>query len=149
MKVLLLNLPSSPGSTTDRRQRCTVKSPHNWIHPPIALAYIASCLKQWNKAEVKLIDAVIEKYDLEDVIRIIKEFKPKLIVSPIGSYSFSWDFKVLSKIKAEFDCLTLGFGELPTAFPERFLTEYKNLDFCISGEPEISVSKTFSKNKCQ
>lgn len=140
-RVLLLNLPSFPGSTTDRRQRCTVKSPHNWVHPPIALAYLASSLKQWNQVEVKLIDAVIEKYDLEDVIKIVKEFKPKLIVSPIGSYSFLWDFKVLSKIKAEFDCLTLGFGELPTAFPEKFLTEYKNLDFCIRGEPEIAVSK--------
>jgi len=141
MKILLLNPPSLPGSTTDRRQRCTVKSPHNWVHPPIALAYLASSLKQWNQAEVKLIDAVIEGYNLEDVIKIVKEFKPKLIISPIGSYSFPWDFKILSKIKVAFDCLTLGFGELPTAFPEKFLTEYKNLDFCIRGEPEVSVSK--------
>jgi len=141
MNILLLNLPSVPNSTTDRRQRCTVKSPQNWIHPPIALAYLASVVTEWNKAEIKLIDAVIENQDIQQVINGLNSFKPDLIIAPIGSYSFDWDFKQLKIIKDQLNCPVAVFGEAVTTFAKKFLENYEWVDFCIRGEPELAVSE--------
>lgn len=144
MKILLLNPPSAPGTTTDRRQRCTVKSPKNWVHPPIALAYLATCLNKWNKAEVKLVDAVVDNMSLKDTIKVAENFSADLIISPIGSYSFPWDFRVLSEIKKITFAKMACFGELPTALADKFLSNYPELDYCIKGEPEYSSSKLVS-----
>jgi len=149
MKVLLLNPPSFPGSTTDRRQRCTVKSPRNWIHPPIALAYLSSCLKKWNNSQVRIIDAVLENYDVDQILSAMDNFNPNLIISPIGSYSFNWDLKQLMIIKSGLKCKTVVFGEMPTVLAKEILEKHQGIDFCILGETELATSEivNFLENK--
>lgn len=140
MKVLLLNPPSLPGTTTDRRTRCTVKSPQNLVHPPIGLATIASAIQAWNKAELTIVDAVIANLDVSAVNARIKDFKPGLIIAAIGSYTFRWDLTALKNIQAVQPVSIAVFGEMPTALAETILAENAHVDFCIRGESELASS---------
>lgn len=141
MKILLLNPPSPPAVTVDRRQRCTVKSPRNWLHPPIALAYLASIARSREESgQIKLVDCAVEETDVFECQKLVSEFSPDIIFAQIGSWSFPWDFGVLKRIKsAAGNPKLVVFGELPTAFPKKFLEENTYLDLCLIGEPEFTA----------
>jgi len=138
MKILLLNPPSLPGKTTDRRQRCTASVPKGWSHPPIGLGYLASMIKSKGQ-EADILDSVLEGYNAKEVIEYIHGSRPDFIISLVGLFTFPYDSQVLDMIKKDSKIPIVVTGESVCALPDRILSENKSIDYGIIGEPESSI----------
>ena len=140
MKVLIINPPYYEGTTIERRNRCTRLDPHGWIHPPLALMYIASVFKQQGITDRKLIDCIAEKLSHEDLKKIIQEYQPDIAISWTGSFSYKVDIQALKTIKdTNSKIITMVVGtDVVTAYPEKFLSQ-EFIDYVITGEAELAV----------
>ena len=141
MKVLLINPPYEEGKTIERRNRCTRLDPHGWIHPPLPLMYISSVLKEKKIKDIKLIDCIAEKINIDKLRTIIQEFQPNLVISWTGSFSYKIDIKALEIVKQinpKITTIVVG-TDVVTAYPEKFLsTDF--IDFAITSEAELAIS---------
>jgi len=130
MKILLLN-PSSSKRKILRDPiltRCTgvpSKAPYVW--PPIGLAYIASAIRQFTDVEVKIIDAQMEKFEVD----MAKEFN--LVVINTGTPTINFEIKLSQKIK-ELAGSKVAFMGVHAAYFHRELAKY--CDFIIRCEPD-------------
>ena len=140
MKTILLNLPNE--NRVMRRYVCSFNAP-NFLFPPQELLYLGSILKEWKKTDVKLIDSIAEHLEIDDVIKIIEEYKPEIIVSMTGFECFSADILLLDKIKGMFPNIkTIIFGHIPTIYPKETLDNSK-IDYIILNEPELTFSELY------
>ncbi len=140
-RVIFLNLPSDIKIV--RRERCTYHAIVN-LFPPIELLYLATTLKKWNKARVKLVDAVAEELKIREVLDLINRLHPQIVVSLIGIESFDKDIKIVNLLKEKFpDIYFVIFGYLPAHFPKETLTKSK-ADFILMNEYELTLSELYN-----
>jgi len=136
-KVLLLNLPNAEQIT--RRYMCSYVSPESLL-PPLELISAGAVAREWNSAEVMLVDAIAEKLDTAAVAARIRAFAPDIILSITGFECFEEDMDILREVKGAFPSSTLIlFGHYATHFPKETLT-YSFADYIILGEPELIFS---------
>jgi len=142
LKVLLLNPPSPPGVSVERRLGCTVKVRGSFLHPPIDLAYVGSVLREWNHCEVSLVDCVAFKWDDERTLEHIAALSPQVIFYVVGSFTYRHDLAFLERIKAlNPDIIVAPLGWHVSAIPEWYLQASEAIDFIVIGEPELIVSE--------
>jgi len=138
MKVLLVNPPTSKNDIRIREGRC--QDIDKWSAPfvPLSLAYIA---KQIDKlAESQLIDCGPQGYDMERILKKIGHFKPELVIftssTPTAQFDFEW---FLPQVKDKFPKLKMATtGIHASVLTKEIMAEYQDLDFIISGEPEVT-----------
>jgi len=119
---------------------CTRYSPM-FFFPPHELLQLATCAREWNQVEIRLLDAIAEQCDEEAVHSFIAQQGPDAVVSLIGIESVSDDLACIDRMKAAFPQVTfLIFGFYPTAFSEQILRSSR-VDFVLRGEPEVTFSK--------
>jgi len=121
--------------------------------PPLGLAYLASVLER--DYEVKILDAVVEGYEYEQIIdrdfkryglhfddikKEIEKFNPDVVgVSCLFSTQAENSHKVVELAKeVNPDIVTLFGGAHPSALPE-LVMEDANVDFAIIGEGEYTT----------
>ncbi|MFQ5867095.1 MAG: B12-binding domain-containing radical SAM protein [bacterium] len=121
--------------------------------PPLGLAYLAAVLEK--NYEVKILDAVVEGYEKEEVIdrdfkryglhfdeikREIEEFVPDVVgVSCLFSTQAENSHKVVKLAKeVNPNIITLFGGAHPSALPE-LVMEDDNVDFAMIGEGEYTT----------
>ena len=129
MKVLMLNPSYSERklSTDPILTRCTgvpSKAPYVW--PPIGLAYIASALRKSSGAEVRVIDAQVEKFDTE----IFRGFD--LVALNAGTSTIDYDVRLAKKIE-NFGPRVAMIGVHAAYFHKEVI---RHCDFVIRGEPD-------------
>ena len=135
MKVLLLG----PFVSKNRR-----------LAPPLGLAYMASYLEQAGY-NVIIVDSLVMKYGLRDIVGIIKRNNPDVIgISTVTQ--FINDAYDIAKISKEYNpnCLVVLGGPHPTALPIETLNGSKFVDVVVKGEGEITfleLLKAKEKNK--
>lgn len=137
-KILLINPPSVPGKTTDRRPRCTNNAPSGLVHPPMILLYLGSIFPK-NDFKVDLIDSSVDQLDEATVLEKAKKFEPDLIFILTGLFTFRSDFGILKNLRKFFSGKIIAIGEAAPIFVKTFLADYPELDYCILGEPELSA----------
>lgn len=136
-KVLLLNLPNAEQIT--RRYMCSYVSPESLL-PPLELISAGAVAREWNRAEVTLVDAIAEKLDMAAVTSGIRAFVPDIILSITGFECFEEDMDALRQLKETFPSSQLVlFGHYATHFPKETLA-HSGADFIILGEPELIFS---------
>ena len=116
------------------------------LAPPLGLAYIASCLEQ-EGYDVKIIDSLVLKYGLKDIINIIKRSNPDVVgISTVTQ--FISDAYEIARISKEHNpnCLVVLGGPHPTALPIETLRGSKFVDVVVKGEGEITFLELL-KNK--
>ncbi len=119
---------------------CSYVAPDS-LMPPVELLSCAGVARDWNKANVKLIDAIAEKKSVESVAKDIKEFKPDMIVSITGFECYEEDVDIFRQLKEQFPAVVfVYFGHYATVFPAETLTHSK-CDYALFGEPEIALDK--------
>ncbi|MGC8940132.1 MAG: B12-binding domain-containing radical SAM protein [Candidatus Bathyarchaeia archaeon] len=103
--------------------------------PPLGLAYLASTIR--NKCEVKVVDANILDYGLEDVKRELKAFQPDVVGITSTTPSIYEAYRVAEAAKdVREDCVVVLGGPHVTFLPEETLTECGNADVIVRGEGE-------------
>jgi anaerobic magnesium-protoporphyrin IX monomethyl ester cyclase len=140
MKVLMLNPPAPNNVEMVREGRCMQrKGAWGAIWPPSSLAYISGLLEK-NGFNTIIKDCIAEKISKEKLKDIIKEFQPKLIICNTATPSISEDLKIAEFAKSIDKEIKIAFiGIHVTVLPDECLKSYKDIDFIIRGEPELTA----------
>lgn len=140
-KVLLLNIPNEEQIT--RRYMCSYVSPES-LMPPLELLSCGAVCRDWNFAEVLLIDAIADKLNVAQTIEKIKAFQPDVVLSLLGFECYQEDVDTLHHLKMTFpDIIFVLFGYYATQFPKETL-EHSLADYLILGEPEYILKDLLS-----
>jgi len=140
-RVLFLNPPHRIRLV--RRYMCTYASPV-FLLPPNELLQLASCAREFNGAEVEVLDAVAESRNEPFVHARVRQWAPDAVVALVGVDSIADDMACMDRIKTAFPRLPmLVFGYYPTTFPETILLN-STADFILRGEPESPLSEYLS-----
>lgn len=140
MKCLFLNLPYP--SLVMRRYMCSYNTRH-FLFPPLELMYLASIVKGWKHGEAILVDAVVEKLNVDEIGGIILKVKPDILITLIGFETFDNDMESINYLKkVDADLKIIAIGYYPTLFPETVLKN-SGIDIIIKGEPELIFSQLY------
>lgn len=96
MKVFVMNPPFLPMYSRESRSPAVNKS--GTLYYPMWLAYAVGYLEK-NGHEVKFIDAPGMKLEKEDVVKLVKEYQPGLIVSGSSTPSIYSDCELMAECK--------------------------------------------------
>ena len=137
MNVLVLNPPFHPRYSRSQRSPAVIRS--GVLYYPIWLAYATGVLEQ-DGFSVKLVDAPAAGYGLEAVLRLVEEFRPRLVVIDTSTPSIYNDVEVAAAIKGHRpQAFILLVGPHVTALPEESLQIGSAVDAVARGEYEYTV----------
>jgi radical SAM superfamily enzyme YgiQ (UPF0313 family) len=115
-----------------------VKSVIGVSSPPISLAYLASILRDGH--DVKVLDANVLGYSLDDVRRELKEFYPDVVgitsVTP-SIYQADQVAKIAKDVRE--DCKVVVGGPHATFLPDQTLKKCNFIDIIVRGEGEETI----------
>jgi radical SAM superfamily enzyme YgiQ (UPF0313 family) len=115
-----------------------VKSVVGVSSPPIGLAYLASVLR--DEHDVKVLDANILGYSLNDVKKGLKEFYPDIVGITSVTPSIYQAYQVAKIAKSiRNDCKVIVGGPHATFLPDQTLRECKYIDIIVRGEGEETI----------
>ncbi len=121
---------------------CSYNAP-NIMFPPLELLALGGIVKHWKNGEVKLIDAIAEDLNLEEVQHRIGSFAPDVIISISGFECFEEDMEVISNIKKKWPATPfILFGHYATLFWEEIMARIP-IDFILLGEPDLKFEKVY------
>jgi anaerobic magnesium-protoporphyrin IX monomethyl ester cyclase len=115
-----------------------VKSVVGVSSPPVGLAYLASALG--SEHEVKILDANVLGYGMDDVRRALKDFYPDVvgITSVTPSIPQAYHVARIAK-EVRGDCKVLVGGPHATFLPRKTLEECSFIDVVVRGEGEETI----------
>ena len=144
MKILLLNPPFLDKYSKSSRSPAVTKS--GTIYFPLWLSYAAGVLDR-DGHDLKLIDAPAKCMKDREVLEVIAEFKPELIVVDTSTASISSDISFCKKIKEQYSsCKICLVGTHATACVNEILEEYNNvIDFVARHEYDYTLSDLAQK----
>jgi len=136
MRVLLLNPPFLPRFSRPQRSPAVTKS--GTLYYPLFLAQTASLLLS-EGLEVLLLDAPARGYDLGEVIRRAREFRPQLVVVDTSTPSIHSDVGVATQLREALGVFVLLVGTHASALPEVTLRMDERLTAVARGEYEFTA----------
>ncbi len=140
-KIFLLNPPMlSKGTVFNRPIRFPTFTYATYtLHPPLFLAYATSYLRSLGFS-VDLIDAVAGGFNLEEVLKKIRQRVPDYAVIETSTPSFHNDIEVAEKIKEIKGTKIIFVGTHVSVLPEEAL-RYDWVDAVVLGEYEFSLAE--------
>jgi len=119
MKIYLLNPPFMANfSRGGRWQGASARG--GALEYPKLLAYATGVLEQ-NANEVRLIDAVAQRWDKQKALQDVLEFAPQLIVVDSNFSSLTNDIEVASLLKSKTNAIIVLVGPPTSQYPEEIL----------------------------
>ncbi len=125
MRIITLNTPYKPKFSRSSRSPAVAKG--GTIYYPLWLAYTTGVLEK-SGHKVKLIDAPAKKCDSEEILQMIKSYRPKLIVAETSTGSIYDDVNFVSRLKKETGAYCVLVGTHPSALPRETLKISKDID---------------------
>ncbi len=125
MRVLMLNPPFFPKYSRSSRSPAVTKG--GTLYPPIWLAYATGVLEKEGHT-VKLVDAPAVPLSEEQVLQIVREFKPDLAVLDTSTASIKNDVNVLEKVKKAHNCFAVLVGTHVSALSKETMQMSKEID---------------------
>ena len=150
IKVLLSNPPWKKdknqygvraGSRWPFTQSVTNERSLDYIPFPFFLAYATAFLEKEPGVDVNSIDAIAEGLTESEYYEKVEALDPDIIFAESATASFPEDFKHVKKTKARLgdSLIYLLGGPHVTYFPEKTLTDYPEIDYCLIGEYEWTL----------
>lgn len=137
MRTLLLNPPFHPKYSRSQRSPAVIKS--GVIYYPIWLAYATGVLERSN-LNAKLVDAPAAGHNLQDILGLVDEFQPRLVVVDTSTPSIYNDIEVAEAIKNRFPgTFILLVGPHVSALPEISLKISPTIDAVARQEYDYTV----------
>jgi radical SAM superfamily enzyme YgiQ (UPF0313 family) len=121
-----------------RSSRSPAVTKSSTLYYPIYLSYATGVLEEAG-FEVKLVDAVAMDYGREDVLKIIKEFKPALTVVDTSTPSICNDIEVAGAIKDAVDTFIVMVGTHVSALPDEVLESSRKIDAIARHEYDYTI----------
>ncbi len=144
LRTLLLNLPYP--NRIIRRYMCSYNAP-NFLFPPLELISLGAILKEWEKDEVQLYDAIAKGADLAETNKYIAQYQPDIIIAITGFEVFDHDMEMVKGIKEQNpNSKIILFGHYATQFTQEVL-EQVPVDIVIQGEPDLIFSELYKQLK--
>jgi len=141
IKALLFNPPAKEKYV--KESRCQHRAAvFQSVYPPLTLAYIASLTRKEN--EVRLVDAIGDEIPEKDVIKIVDEFNPDIVIVNTTTPTINNDLDVIKKLKKVSNFRSVIFGVHATHFA-RELIKFPQVDIVIKGEPEFTAYELTNK----
>lgn len=119
MKIYMLNPPFIENFVRCGRWQ-GVAARGGTLYYPIWLAYAAGVLEKAGH-NVKLVDAIASKWDMNRVLEDVKIFKPDLVVVDSNFSSLKNDTKITKQLKESTGAVSVLVGPPTSQFPERIL----------------------------
>ncbi len=136
MKVLLLSAPFVPEYMRNARCDFVSLSATQWY--PILLGYCGAYLEGQGH-EVKLVDAPAHGLGHEATRRIVREFRPDLLVLYTGRLSEQNDLEFAEPLVEELRCDAVIVGPFASIDPEATLSKARAISKLVVGEFELPV----------
>jgi len=147
MQILLLNLPWRKNGrfgvrAGSRWPFTSLPESDGYIHYipfPFFLAYATSLLKSKGK-KARLIDAIAEGMDAQQLRAKIKANNPAILVIETSTPSFNNDMRIAEQIYNDLDdCRIVMCGPHPSVYAEQMLEKYAFIDYILIGEYEYTL----------
>ncbi|HLC79224.1 MAG TPA: radical SAM protein [archaeon] len=137
MKILMLNPPFL--FRFSRTSRSPAISKGGCVYYPIWMGYATGVLEQAGH-DVKLLDCPASGMKLEEVVEIVKDWKPDLMVVDSVTASFNNDVKVVETLKdTRPEAFAIMVGTHVGALPELSLRASKKIDAVARGEYDFII----------
>ena len=137
MKVLIINPPCMDGVKFIREGRCEQRlSSFQYVMVPISLPSIGALLRDRGH-EIKIVDAIAMDYSSDDLVKIIGDFTPGLLIVNFSTATFEGDSLFVDEIRKQFDGHITAIGAHVTSLSEESLKTTK-LDSVVRSEPEFT-----------
>jgi radical SAM superfamily enzyme YgiQ (UPF0313 family) len=137
MKILALNPPFHARYSRSQRSPAVIKS--GVIYYPIWLAYATGVLEQ-DGFSVRLVDAPAAGYNLQQVLGLASDMKPRLVVMDTSTPSIYNDLEVSEALKNHLpDAYIVLVGPHVTALPEQTLQMSPMVDAVVRGEYDYTI----------
>jgi radical SAM superfamily enzyme YgiQ (UPF0313 family) len=105
------------------------------LWPPISLAYIQALLRS-EGFQTKLVDATALQYGFDEVLKLVEETSPDIIVVNSAIPTVRWENKLAKAMKEKSsNAIVAIIGMPPTLMP----WECSNFDCLIRREPELAI----------
>ena len=140
MKVFLLNPPyKTELGKFSRASRSPAITKSGTIYNPLWLAYACAYLEK-NNIEAKLYDSCAEQTNIEETLKIIKNYNPQLIVLDTSTPSIKGDVHCAEEIKKMMpDVHICLVGTHPSVLPEEVLNMSNAIDSIARHEYDATV----------
>lgn len=117
------------------------------IMPPYGLLMLSSYLEKRNiKNEIIDLYAYPEKE--ENILKKINDLKPNFVGITTTTSSFFDGLNIAKLIKENFQGIKVIFGGVhPTAVYEKILKNYKEIDYVVVGEGEVTIYELLTSNE--
>ncbi len=136
-KVLFLNPPFKKGFSRSSRFPSVTRS--GTLYYPVWLSYAAGYLRK-KGIQVRLIDAIADRLSNNDILKLIYDFKPDIIVEDIAYESIANDIEQAEILKTRYpDLLYILVGCHTTGQPKESLKMSSKIDAVLIGEYEKSL----------
>jgi len=137
MNILMLNPPFKKRFSRESRSPAVTKS--GTFYYPMWLAYATAVLEK-SGFNVKLIDAPAKDLKIEDILKIIKNFLPHLVVINTSTPSIYKDIECGQAIKkANKEIFILMVGRHVSALPDKTMSNALCIDGIALGEYDYTV----------
>ncbi len=138
MKILLLNPPFR-----DRRYSRTSRSPavtkSGTLYYPFWLGYATGVLEK-DGFEARLIDSPARRLSTENIINIVKDYKPDLVVVDTSTPSIYSDVRIAELIKKSYeDMFVILVGTHPSSLPEETIRLSESINAIARGEYDYTI----------
>ena len=138
MDVFFVNPPSPDGHVYIRdMNRSGRRSREKTIWPQTSLAYLASVVKLAGY-KVDLIDCIADNTDWEEFGEILKEKRPRYVVTNAITSIINNDLHT-SYLAKTIGAKSITIGAHITHLPKETMERFPNLDFGILGEAEVTI----------
>jgi len=127
MQILLLNPPGN--KVYIRSNYCSKVSKSRFTHEPIDLSILSGILAE--HFSVSVLDCIAERLSSKEALRKITELNPDVIITLVGSASWSNDVCFLEKIKKSINVKIIGSGDELMEDGEGILSRHNFLDAII------------------
>lgn len=145
MRILLLNPPPIKLGAFVKDGRCQTRGGGE-LWPPFTLGIIASLLRE-NDFDFVFLDATAEKLTVDRFKRFIGTINFDVVLINSTTVTFFDDLAVAKIIKEkDKNIVTIFYGTHVTALPDDALS-YREIDYVIRKEPELTVLKLFKALK--
>jgi len=142
-KVLMLNPPFLDRFT--RASRSPAISKGGCVYYPLWLAYTTGALEKKGH-KVILFDAPAARKNLNDVLSLVKKFKPELTVIDTSTPSIYSDINVLNEIKEVIpETFSVLVGSHVTAVPEETLRQSNKINAIALSEYDFTIRELAQK----
>jgi len=106
--------------------------------PPLGLLYAGAALEK-SGHEVKIIDAENENLKLEDLENLAKQYQPKIVGFSVTTPTFKKGREAAQRLKQTIPGIITVFGGPHLASFPKISLEFKEIDFGVVGEGEITT----------